>query len=51
MIPAQHVPSSRSSALSPEGRTRALAELEAGELDVLVVGGGVVGTEIGRAHV
>ena len=40
----QHVPSSRSSALSPEGRTRALAELEQGELDVLVVGGGVVGT-------
>ncbi len=40
----QHVPSSRSSALSPEGRTRALAELESGELDVLVVGGGVVGT-------
>ena len=40
----QHVPSSRSSALSPEGRTRALAEMASGELDVLVVGGGVVGT-------
>jgi glycerol-3-phosphate dehydrogenase len=40
----QHVPSSRSSALSPECRTRAIAELESGELDVLVVGGGVVGT-------
>ena len=40
----QHVPSSRSSALSPQGRTRALAEIAQGELDVLVVGGGVVGT-------
>ena len=40
----QHVPSSRSSALSPEGRTRAMAEMESAELDVLVVGGGVVGT-------
>ena len=34
----------RSSALSPEARTRALADMEAEELDVLVVGGGVVGT-------
>jgi glycerol-3-phosphate dehydrogenase len=34
----------RSSALSPEGRTRAMAEMESGQLDVLVVGGGVVGT-------
>jgi len=34
----------RSSALSPEARTQALRDLEAGELDVLVVGGGVVGT-------
>jgi glycerol-3-phosphate dehydrogenase len=34
----------RSSALSPEGRARALAALAAEELDVLVVGGGVVGT-------
>lgn len=36
--------SARSSALSPEARTQALLDLEAGELDVLVVGGGVVGT-------
>lgn len=34
----------RSSSLSPEGRARALTELAAGEVDVLVVGGGVVGT-------
>jgi glycerol-3-phosphate dehydrogenase len=34
----------RSSALSPEGRARALAALAAEEVDVLVVGGGVVGT-------
>ncbi len=34
----------RTSALSPESRTRALADMQAGELDVLVVGGGVVGT-------
>jgi len=34
----------RSSALSQEARARALVELAAGELDVLVVGGGVVGT-------
>ncbi|HEV7471973.1 MAG: glycerol-3-phosphate dehydrogenase [Pseudonocardiales bacterium] len=33
----------RSVALSPEARTRALADLASGELDVLVVGGGVVG--------
>jgi glycerol-3-phosphate dehydrogenase len=33
-----------SGALSPEARSRALEELAAGELDVLVVGGGVVGT-------
>ncbi|CAA9314208.1 MAG: Glycerol-3-phosphate dehydrogenase [uncultured Frankineae bacterium] len=32
------------SALSPEARTAALADLEAAEVDVLVVGGGVVGT-------
>jgi glycerol-3-phosphate dehydrogenase len=34
----------RSSVLSPESRSRAIAEMESGELDVLVVGGGVVGT-------
>jgi glycerol-3-phosphate dehydrogenase len=34
----------RSSILSPESRSRAIAEMESGELDVLVVGGGVVGT-------
>jgi glycerol-3-phosphate dehydrogenase len=34
----------RSSALSSAGRDRAIAEMESGELDVLVVGGGVVGT-------
>ncbi len=34
----------RSGALSPQSRQRALADLEARELDVLVVGGGVVGT-------
>ena len=34
----------RSGALSPQSRTSALAELAVGELDVLVVGGGVVGT-------
>ncbi|MEK6438549.1 glycerol-3-phosphate dehydrogenase/oxidase [Pseudonocardia sp. T1-2H] len=33
----------RSVALSPEARSRALADLASGELDVLVVGGGVVG--------
>ena len=33
-----------SGALSPQSRQRALEELEARELDVLVVGGGVVGT-------
>lgn len=36
--------SAPSSALSPEARERALVELVVGELDVLVVGGGVVGT-------
>ena len=34
----------RSSVLSPESRSRAIVEMESGELDVLVVGGGVVGT-------
>ena len=34
----------RSSALSPESRAQALLDLADGELDVLVVGGGVVGT-------
>ena len=34
----------RTSALSPEARERAMADMEARELDVLVVGGGVVGT-------
>ncbi|SFK78967.1 glycerol-3-phosphate dehydrogenase/oxidase [Geodermatophilus ruber] len=34
----------RSSALSSAGRAHAMAEMESGELDVLVVGGGVVGT-------
>ncbi len=34
----------RSSALSPENRAQALLDLADGELDVLVVGGGVVGT-------
>jgi len=33
----------RSVALSPEARTQALRDMAAGELDVLVVGGGVVG--------
>ncbi len=37
-------PSGRSGALSSESRTRALQEMERAELDVLVVGGGVVGT-------
>jgi glycerol-3-phosphate dehydrogenase len=32
------------SVLSSEARSRAIAELESGELDILVVGGGVVGT-------
>jgi len=36
--------SAPSSALSPAARERALVELQVGELDVLVVGGGVVGT-------
>lgn len=31
-------------ALSPQGRTQALADMGQGELDVLVVGGGVVGS-------
>ncbi len=34
---------SHSSALSDEARTRAMSDMQAGELDVLVVGGGVVG--------
>jgi glycerol-3-phosphate dehydrogenase len=34
----------RSSVLSPGSRSRAIVEMESGELDVLVVGGGVVGT-------
>ena len=33
----------RSSVLSSETRARAIAEMESGELDILVVGGGVVG--------
>ena len=37
-------PAPPSSALSPQSRDRALEELATGELDVLVIGGGVVGT-------
>jgi glycerol-3-phosphate dehydrogenase len=37
-------PPSRDGALSPQARERALADMQARELDVLVVGGGVVGT-------
>jgi glycerol-3-phosphate dehydrogenase len=34
----------RSSALSPQSRAQSMADMEASELEVLVVGGGVVGT-------
>ena len=44
MSPRTSGPLAASSALSPEARTRALADLAGDELDVLVVGGGVVGT-------